>query len=117
MTTYRTPAEFADRFDAGSVDRYLRHKGKRFAETMRPERFLALSESADSHRVDPTRISAPTTVVAAENDSIVPRSQLVTLADRLPDCRDFIDLPTRVGHDAFLVETERVSAILSHALA
>ena len=119
MTTYRTAGEFADRFGAEPllVDAYLRERGGRFATAMRPERFLALSHSSDVHRVDPSRITTPTTVVAAEGDTIVPRQQLVTLASRLSGARNLIDLDTRVGHDAFLVETAKVSSIISAALA
>ena len=128
MTTYRTAGEFGDRFKSTAipgasrgapifeVDAYLRDRGARFVEAMRPERFLALSLSTDLHRVDPSRIKTPTTLVAAEGDSIVPREQLVTLAARLSGARKLVELPTRVGHDAFLVETARVSAIVSAAL-
>lgn len=119
MTTYRTAGEFAERFKADArveVDAYLRDRGARFATTMRPERFLALSLSSDLHRVDPTRITTPTTLVAAEGDTIVPRDQIVALAAALPRARTLVDLNTRVGHDAFLVETAKVSAILSNAL-
>jgi homoserine O-acetyltransferase len=128
MTTYRTAGEFADRFSTlpmpgarrgeplFEVDAYLRDRGLRFAGTMRPERFLALSLSSDLHRVDPSRITAPTTLVAAEGDAIVPREQLVALASRLGGARHLVELPTRVGHDAFLVETAKVSDIVSAAL-
>jgi homoserine O-acetyltransferase len=117
MTTYRTAREFGERFTPTSVDQYLRYKGQQFAESMPAHRFLALSLSADAHRVDPSRITTPTTLVAAENDTIVPRAQLETLAARLPNTKQLLDLPTDVGHDAFLVETDRVSAILSNVLA
>jgi homoserine O-acetyltransferase/O-succinyltransferase len=128
MTTYRSAGEFAERFSSGpipgarrgepqfQVDAYLRNRGNRFVESMRPERFLALSLSTDLHRVDPSRITTPTTVVAAEGDSIVPREQLDMLASRLNGARNLIELPSRVGHDAFLVETARVSAIVSSAI-
>src|SRR5205823_6030535 len=54
MTTYRTAAEFSGRFASApvslssndarfEVDEYLRDRGNRFAATVRPERFLALS--------------------------------------------------------------------------
>jgi homoserine O-acetyltransferase len=129
MTTYRTSAEFGDRFSSVAfatvrhgepvfeVDAYLRNRGARFVETMRPERFLALSLSTDLHRVDPSRITTPTTLVAAEGDSIVPREQLDALASRLSGVRNLVQLPTRVGHDAFLVETAAVSSILTAALS
>ncbi|MEO5567679.1 MAG: homoserine O-succinyltransferase [Gemmatimonadaceae bacterium] len=127
MTTYRTAGEFAERFaieplvrDRNEarfpVDAYLRDRGARFADAMRPERFLALSLSTDLHRVDPSRITTPTTLVAAEGDTIVPRDQIVSLAERLAAASTLVDLNTRVGHDAFLVETTKVSAILSAAL-
>ncbi len=128
MTTYRTAGEFANRFSSipapgkrnepqFEVDAYLRDRGARFVESMRPERFLALSLSTDLHRVDPARITTPTTVVAAEGDTIVPREQLDALASRLSGARNLVELPTRVGHDAFLVETAKVSSILTAALS
>ena len=127
MTTYRTATEFAERFDNSplslsnndarfEVDEYLRDRGDRFAASVPPERFLALSLSADLHRVDPRRISVPTTLVAAEGDTVVPRAQIETLAARLTGRTNLIDLPTRVGHDAFLVETDRVASIIAAAL-
>jgi homoserine O-acetyltransferase len=129
MTTYRTAGEFGGRFSpiplpaAGrnepqfEVDAYLRDRGARFVEAMRPERFLALSLSTDLHRVDPSRITTPTTLVAAENDAIVPREQIDALASRLAGAHNLVELQTRVGHDAFLVETAKVSAILTAALS
>ena len=127
MTTYRSATEFADRFvvaplslstnDARfEVADYLRDRGERFAATVPPERFLALSLSADLHRVDPRRIVVPTTVVAADGDSVVPPDQTEALVARLGGPSILVHLPTRVGHDAFLVETDRVSSILSAAL-
>lgn len=129
MTTYRTANEFGDRFSSiplgaaprgeprFEVDAYLRNRGARFVDSMRPERFLALSLSTDLHRVDPSRITTPTTIVAAEGDAIVPREQLTALASRLSGARNLVELPTRVGHDAFLVETAAVSSILTAALS
>jgi homoserine O-acetyltransferase/O-succinyltransferase len=136
MTTYRSATEFAERFSpipvsaaeftpSGArggggplfeVDAYLRNRGARFVESMRPERFLALSLSTDLHRVDPARITTPTTVVAATGDAIVPAEQLQALAARLGGARHLIELPSRVGHDAFLVETAQVSSIVSAAI-
>jgi homoserine O-acetyltransferase len=128
MTTYRTATEFAARFDNRPlslsnndarfpVEEYLRAHGKRFAASMPPERFLALSLSTDLHRIDPRRITVPTTLVAAEGDTIVPRAQLEALASGLAAPATLIDLRTDVGHDAFLVETDRVSSIIAASLA
>jgi len=127
MTTYRTAGEFAERFrsaplsvsanDASfEVDGYLRARGQAFTGVMAPERFLALSLSGDLHSVKPERITVATTLVAAEGDAIVPRQTIDELAHRLGGERRVLDITTRVGHDAFLVETDQVSAIVAGAL-
>ncbi len=127
MTTYRTAREFEERFDATparialdaefDVERYLRHVGERFVERMPPERFLALSLSADLHRVVPEQIDVRTTVIAAQGDTLVPASQLRALARRLPRLDALVTLRTRFGHDAFLTEPARLGRLLTTALA
>ncbi len=127
MTTYRTRREFAGRFgtapdlSAGEsefeVERYLTRAGRTFAERTRPERFLALSLSADLHRVEPERVRVPATVIAARGDTLVPPSQSRVLARRLPLLRAFHLLETRKGHDAFLTEPRRLTSLLAPALS
>jgi homoserine O-acetyltransferase len=127
MTTYRTAREFAERFELTpthtghgaefDVERYLRRAGERFAERMAPERFLALSLSADLHHVVPERILVPTTVIAAQGDTLVPPAQSRALARRLPRLDRFATLRTRFGHDAFLTEPARLGRLLATALA
>lgn len=131
MTTYRSAREFAERFPAGTlssqsglpsaqaefdVERYLRHAGKRFADRMSPARFLALSLSADLHRVEPERVTVPTTLIAAQGDTLVPPGQMRELAARLPKLLAFHTLRSRRGHDAFLTETGRLSRLLTSIL-
>lgn len=127
MTTYRSADDFAARFTAAEitaapaatfdVERYLIHAGEKFAAAMPPERFLALSLSADLHRVIPEEVRVPTVVVAALGDALVPAGQTDELAQRLPHLVAHVTLPSRVGHDAFLVETEPLTTILTSALA
>jgi homoserine O-acetyltransferase len=128
MTTYRTAREFAERFDSTptwpaerdaefEVERYLRRAGERFAERMSPERFLALSLSADLHCVVPERVEVPTTVIAAQGDTLVPPAQSRVLARRLPQLERFVTLRTRFGHDAFLTEPAQLGRVLATALA
>jgi homoserine O-acetyltransferase len=127
MTTYRTAGEFAERFDAEpiatdhsvefDVERYLLRAGEKFAERIRPERFLALSLSVDLHRVVPECIQVPTTVIGAQGDTLVPAAQLRTLAQRLPQLRAHHTIRTRFGHDAFLTEPARLGKLLTSVLA
>jgi homoserine O-acetyltransferase len=126
MTTYRTAREFAGRFDMEAdvsggtvefdVERYLMHAGARFAERMTPARFLALSLSADLHRAVPEEITVPTTVIAAQGDTLVPPALCRALSRRLPRLEGFHTLRTRFGHDAFLTEPTQVGRHLTSAL-
>jgi homoserine O-acetyltransferase len=123
MTTYRSAEEFGERFEAGrepkadnAVEGYLRHHGEKFAAVMSPARFLALSLSADSHCIDPTRIATRATFVAARGDTIVPIAQMDDLAARWAGSSRLIELPARTGHDAFLAEPELIGPVLYDSL-
>jgi homoserine O-acetyltransferase len=128
MTTYRTAREFGERFDNSAtlleqgrvsfeVESYLVNRGARFAATFRPDRFLALSLSMDLHRVDPTAIHTPATLVAAEGDTLVPEEQMRALSKRLAVPGRFVHLPTIFGHDAFLKEPAKIGRILATVLS
>lgn len=128
MTTYRSAGELAERFPPRwpahegfnetqfDVERYLRHAGEKFAARMNPARFLALSLSADLHRVLPQQVIVPTTLIAAQGDTLVPGSQMRALARRLPNLTGYHVLRSRRGHDAFLTETGRLSRLLTTIL-
>lgn len=128
MTTYRSSQEFAERFDTAPeamhendaefpVESYLEHHGERFADTWAAERFLALSLSGDLHRIDPSRITTPTVIVAAEGDAIVPAEQLERLASSLAAPTRLVHLASKHGHDAFLTEPTALGSVLEIAIA
>ena len=127
MLSYRTPEEFGDRFDAAPVladDRarcaaedYLEACGRRYAARWTSTAFLRLSESIDLHRVDPATVRVPTTVVAVDEDRLVPPADLQALVETLGGPARLRVLRSRFGHDAFLKEPAAVAAILSDALA
>lgn len=123
MTTYRSNEEFAARFGAGlaadglgEVDRYLIARGEAYPSVMAPRRWLSLSEAIDRHEVDPTRILAPTTLVACPTDQLAPFEELEALSRHLARLRAFHALPSIYGHDAFLKEPAALRLILSAAL-
>lgn len=126
MATYRTGAEFTARFggvpDWSSgrpifpVARYLDYHGSRFAAGFDADRYLALSESLDLHRVAPERIRLPVTLIASRHDTVVPLAQLRELAARLPRAARLHLLDSLTGHDAFLTEAESVGRILCATL-
>lgn len=125
MLTYRTPAEFAERFTGGIAEddplavsdpgRYLRARGAAWRDVMSPGRFLSLSASIDRHRVDPADVRAPCLVIGASSDQLVPPSQLEDLASRLADARLHL-LDSLYGHDMFLKEAAMVGPLITEFL-
>lgn len=125
MLTYRTPAEFAERFasqprlDAGRVrvaaDDYLDHHGRRHAARMSAAAYRRLSESVDLHRIDPSEVSLPATFAGVDSDALVPAADVEALAAAIPGAR-FRLINSNFGHDAFLKEQAQVAAIITEFL-
>lgn len=122
MMTYRTPAEFEARF-RGGIDGsspltnsdpggYLRARGEAFGAGMSSGRYLSLSASIDRHRIDPAAISAPTLLIGATSDQLVPPAQLRRLATTLGGPAELHLLDSLYGHDMFLKEATRIGEIV-----
>lgn len=117
VTTFRSEREFGRRFRSYTeAESYLLRHGEKFADRFSPARFLALSLSGDVHNVDPSRITTRTTLVAAEGDRNVPRELVNELARLIGGPCEVVELPSAIGHDAFLTETEAMGRILRDAL-
>ena len=122
MTTYRTTAEFAQRFDARAdesgtfaVEEYLQHCGEAYARAFSPSRLLALSESIDLHAVDAANVLVPTTLVSVDTDTLVPPWQMQQTHALLPKSR-LVSITSLYGHDAFLKETNTIGTIVREVL-
>lgn len=120
MTTYRTPKEFADRFDLEETAKgrfdicdYLGSRGDVFAANMDARRFLALSESIDLHRIEPEAISTPTLLMTAISDQLAPLPDMRELRDRLGGWSELYTFTSLYGHDAFLKEYDAMAPRLA----
>ena len=84
MTSYSSAQEFSERFEcADEVAEFLRLAGREFTARCTPERFLTLSQSLDRHKVAPEDIRVPSTLIAVEQDALVPVDQVRELAVRI----------------------------------
>lgn len=121
ILTYRTREEFAERFcDRPTIVRnrlrvaaqpYLDAHGARHCARMSAPAYRRLSESIDLHRVDPDQIRIPLTLVAVDQDQLVPAEDVRAFADAVPGS-GFHLVQSRYGHDAFLKEEGQIAAIL-----
>ncbi len=126
MTSYRSAAEFAQRFDQRPtfaesgcqfpVEDYLDARGADFAKRFSAEIYLCLSESLDLHRQDAARLHCPVTLVGVETDVLVPIWQIEELASRLESPCQVTHLQSIYGHDAFLKEVAQLEPILRSVL-
>ncbi len=122
MTTYRTPEEFADRFTLEETSAnpakfdicdYLGSRGDVFAANMDAQRFLALSESIDLHRIEPEAITTPTLLMSAISDQLAPLPDMRELRDRLGGPSELFTFTSLYGHDAFLKEYDAMAPRLA----
>ena len=125
ILSYRTPEEFAERFDAAKIvdgrvrvaaEDYLDYCGAQYTARTSPIAFQRLSESIDLQSVEPENIRTSTTVVAVEEDRLVPVEDSLALAQRLRGATRVEVLRSFYGHDAFLKEETAIATILTHAL-
>lgn len=122
MVSYRTPQEFAERFDgepasaAGEnypVCDYLTARGD--AYSMEPSRYIALSDSIDRHHVDATKIADRCLFVSASSDWLVPTQDTQQCAELTPRS-EFSEINSLYGHDAFLKEHQQISPLIEKFL-
>lgn len=99
------------------VENYLSARGADFADRFDPERFLALSESIDLHWTEPSSLPATALVVSVASDVLVPPWLVDRLVEQSGGEAGHIVLESPFGHDAFLKETEHMSAFARSGLA
>ncbi len=126
MLSYRTPEEFAQRFATpvqlendiarSPAENYLEVCGNKYAAITNTTAFLRLSESIDLHQVNADDIKTFTTLVAIEEDRLVPIETLATLEQKIGARCQLKRIHSVFGHDAFLVESAQIAAVLSQAL-
>jgi len=122
MTTYRTPDEFDARFTPGlngatsEACDYLIARGRAHASSMSAARYLSLSAAIDRHHEDPACITAPALLIGYYSDQLVPVADMRALHERLGGPSRLLTFPSLYGHDAFLKETDALTAPIADFL-
>jgi homoserine O-acetyltransferase len=116
MTTYRSPNEFDQRFRKNAhhsenstkfpVVDYLEYKGRAYQKNIDINRYGTLSQSVDLHRVDATKIKTPTTLIAFDQDQLVPLADMKDLYAKLKGPKTLTIVESNYGHDCFLINID-----------
>ena len=106
MTTYRSDIELQQRFSGPPSI------GQSFARRFTADQFLCLSQSSDLHVIEAEHITIPVTLVSTDPDFLAPRWQMEDLARRMGDGHQLVRVSSLHGHDAFLTDEARFSAII-----
>jgi homoserine O-acetyltransferase len=136
--SYRTDAEFEDRFGRApqdeedplkggrySIESYLQHHGEKLAQRFDPNSYVLLSEAMNHHDVGRDRggvahalqgITTEVTLAGIASDRLYPLAQQEELARHIPSSRGVHVIESQAGHDGFLLEIEQVGDVLSAAL-
>ncbi len=122
MITYRTPEEFGARFataskshdsDRHDICNYLISRGQTYH--LSAERYLALSDSVDRHRVNPEAITTECLFVGARSDRLIPIEDVRRAANSVKNA-SITEIDSLYGHDAFLKEAAVIGPVIKNFL-
>jgi homoserine O-acetyltransferase len=118
----------AHKFSAGfEVEEYLHHKGDHFVKRFDANSYLYITNAMDSYDLAPGRdlhhafasLNTKVLLVAFKSDWLYPASQAREIARA---CKlagvdtTYCEIDSNYGHDAFLLEVEEESHLISHFL-
>ena len=138
QVSYRTAAEFQQRFGRQAqseedplkggrfaIESYLQHQGDKLASRFDPNSYIVLSEAMNQHDVGRGRggaglalagVRAEVAVAGITTDRLYPLSLQYELARLLPGDREVTEIESDSGHDGFLLETDQVGRLVASAL-
>ncbi|MEW6469224.1 MAG: homoserine O-acetyltransferase [Bacteroidota bacterium] len=128
MLTYRNYEAFGqtqtdedtDKLDNFRASSYINHQGDKLVNRFHAYSYWLLTKSMDSHNVGRgrgtagdalKRIKARTLVVGISSDFLCPVAEQQYLARHIPDA-EFREITSPFGHDGFLVESDKLSALI-----
>ncbi|MEU4739421.1 homoserine O-acetyltransferase [Actinosynnema sp. NPDC023658] len=130
--SYRGEAELAARFGREvredgrfQVESYLDHHAAKLVRRFDPASYVTLTEAMNSHdvgrgrggvRAALRRVTARAVVAGIDSDRLYPLHQQAEVADAVPGAGDLRVVTSPYGHDAFLIEVDQVSKLVSELL-
>ena len=113
-----------DKVDDFKASSYVQYQGLKLIKRFYAHNYWYLLKALDTHNVGRGRggakqalsqIKVPTLVVSMDSDLLIPPSEQAFLAEHIPNSKHEI-IPSKFGHDGFLVETEKLSEVIDQWL-
>ncbi|MCC8250556.1 homoserine O-acetyltransferase MetX [Saccharothrix luteola] len=130
--SYRSESELVARFGREvradgryQVESYLDHQAAKLVRRFDPASYVTLTEAMNSHdvgrgrggvRAALRRVTARAVVIGIDSDRLYPLRQQAEVADGLPGAGELRVVTSPHGHDAFLIEVDQVSKLVSELL-
>ena len=132
MLSYRSFPSFEEKFGREKVDdteefqvsRYLNYQGQKLVERFDANTYLTLSDAMDRHDFGYNRgkieevlgsIKAKTLTIGISSDILYPTQEQKFITENIPGAK-FAEINSLHGHDAFLIEFEKLTEIISEFL-
>jgi homoserine O-acetyltransferase/O-succinyltransferase len=136
--SYRSEAELRERFGREpqpgenplqggrfAIESYLDHHADKLVHRFDAASYVTLVRSMNSHDVGRgrggvasalRRVRADTVVAGVDSDRLYPLAQQAEIAAGVPNAAPLQVISSPYGHDAFLLETEQITAVLDELL-
>jgi homoserine O-acetyltransferase len=111
--------EKLDNFKASS---YIHYQGDKLVNRFNAFSYWMLTKAMDSHHLARGRggsqqeilaqMKQKTLIIGISSDILCPSEEQAFIARHMPSC-DFIEIDSAYGHDGFMVESQKISGILS----
>lgn len=128
LLTYRTSAAYIaqqsdaeDKVDDFKAASYIRYQGEKLVKRFTALSFYYLSKCLDTHHIGRGRggeqkalskITTRTLAIGFTSDMLIPSNLTKEMAEQMPNAT-FQPLASDFGHDGFLVETEKLTTVIS----
>ncbi len=132
LLTYRTSAAYIaqqtdtdDRVDDFKAASYIRYQGDKLVNRFNAIAFYYLSKCLDTHNIGRGRggeeevlkkITANTLLIGLSSDFLIPTTLTKDMGDQIPKAI-YKEIDSEFGHDGFLVETEKITEVISEFLS
>ncbi len=131
LLSYRTASGYnltqqddSEKIEGHNAASYQRYQGHKLVQRFNAFSYYTITKTMDSHNVGRGRksiaaalqtIQANTTILGITTDILFPIEEQKYLAEHIPKA-EYVEIYSELGHDGFLTEAEKVSAVINGVL-